>query len=332
MKTAVVLGLAMVLLLIWLAPRHNSAGKQPLPGGESASVSPPTSAPTPLQQAAACAQPPQTGAVPQQPTWTLLAAIAAESDPDRRSEALERAVESVGDAEPAALLDFLAKQDGSAAADLCQRLIRRWAEKDAPLAAVWAGQIPSGPSSRALKQQVAIAWANSDLAAAARWAQTLPDDDSRLATMRSVAYEAARTDPMSALVLAVGLPPTRERDDLLLHAASQWAGADSAAAQAWAARVPDPVLRDRLLAAMTVAAAEQDPAAAATLAATRLAPGAEQDRAAVAIVQRWAQISPPAAAAWVRKFPDTDARQAAVRNLAALTNRLSAAASEPVIP
>jgi hypothetical protein len=331
MKTAMVLGLAMVLLLIWLAPRHNSAGKQPLPGGESASVSPPTSAPPPPPQAADGAQP-QTGAVPQQPTWTLLAAIAAESDPDRRSEALERAVESVGDAEPAALLDFLARQDGSAAADLCRRLVRRWAEKDAPLAAAWAGQVPWGPSSRAVKEQVAIAWANSDLGAAARWAQTLPDEDSRLATMRSVAYEAARTDPRSALVLAVGLPPTRERDDLLLHAASQWAGADSATAQAWAARVPDPVLRERLLAAMTVATAEQDPAAAATLAATRLAPGAEQDRAAVAIVQRWAQTSPLTAAAWVEQFPDTAARKAAVWNLAALTNGLSAAVSKPLIP
>ena len=38
----------------------------------------------------------------------LLAAVEAETDPDRRSEALERAVESVSDADLPAMLDSLA--------------------------------------------------------------------------------------------------------------------------------------------------------------------------------------------------------------------------------
>ena len=69
---------------------------------------------------------------------------------------------------------------------------------------------------------------------------------------------------------------------------------------------------------MAVASAEQDGAAAATLAANALGAGDEQDRAAVSIVQRWAQNSPQAAASWVAQFPDIPARDAAVENLLAL--------------
>ncbi len=43
--------------------------------------------------------------------------------------------------------------------------------------------------------------------------------------------------------------------------------------------------------------------------------GIEQDRAAVAIVQRWAQNSPGAAAAWVSQFADGPLRDAAAQNL-----------------
>jgi hypothetical protein len=73
-----------------------------------------------------------------------------------------------------------------------------------------------------------------------------------------------------------------------------------------------------LLASGAVAGAEQDGAAAANLAATALDAGEDQERAAVAIVQRWAQKSPRAAATWVEHFPDTPARDASAQNLVAL--------------
>jgi hypothetical protein len=83
-------------------------------------------------------------------------------------------------------------------------------------------------------------------------------------------------------------------------------------------KVPDPSLRQRLVAAVAVASAEQDGAVAATLAASALDAGDEQDRAAVSIVQRWAQNSPQAAASWVSQSPDIPSRDAAVQNLPAL--------------
>ncbi|MBE0544408.1 MAG: hypothetical protein IH623_23955, partial [Verrucomicrobia bacterium] len=69
---------------------------------------------------------------------------------------------------------------------------------------------------------------------------------------------------------------------------------------------------------VAIAAAEQDGAMAAALVANALGAGEAQDRAAVSIVQRWAQFSPQEAAAWVAQFPDIPSRDAAVENLLAL--------------
>ena len=254
-----------------------------------------------------------------QPAHTIpLATIEAETDSDRRSEALDRAVESVSDADLPATLDALVLDASPGAAELRQLLVRRWAESDAPAAAAWTSQLPEGSLRRAALEQVAIAWANTALPAAAAWVQALPESDSKQAATLGLAYEASRTDPVAALELASILPATRERDDLLVHAVSQWPGTDSANAAAWAMNVSDPGLRQRLVAAVAVASAEQDGAVAASLAVNGLVAGDEQDRTAVSIVQRWAQNSPQAAAAWVAQFPDIPSRDAAVQNLLAL--------------
>jgi hypothetical protein len=171
---------------------------------------------------------------------------------------------------------------------------------------------------RAALEQVAIAWANTDLAAATGWVEALPDGDARQAAALNLAYEAARSEPVKALEVASGLAPTPARDDLLVHAISQWGGADPAAAADWAAKVSDASLQQRLVAAVAIAAAERVGPAAATFAANALGAGQEQDRAVVAIVQRWVQNSPQAAASWVSQFPDLPSREPAVQNLLAL--------------
>jgi hypothetical protein len=146
----------------------------------------------------------------------------------------------------------------------------------------------------------------------------LPEGDSRQAAIFALAYEAARTEPIAALEQARALPATRERDELLVHAISQWTAIDSTTAAAWAMEVSDSALRERLVASVAVSSAEADGAAAATLAANTLSAGEEQNRATVSIVQRWAENSPQAAAAWVAQFPDIPMRAAAVENLLAI--------------
>src|ERR1035438_7523677 len=91
----------------------------------------------------------------------LLEAVEAETDSDRRSEALERAVESVSDAELPAMLDSLARDISPGAAELRQLLVHRWAETNAPAAAAWATQLPEGSARRAAPDQVATPWATA---------------------------------------------------------------------------------------------------------------------------------------------------------------------------
>jgi hypothetical protein len=317
MKTMIAFGLVIFSLLLVMALRRTGTSPHAVPEGKPASAESQrvfTAAHT-RNVASHALQATQ----PVQPIHAiLLVAVEAETDSDRRSEALERAVESVLDAELPAMLDSLALEASPHAAELRQLLVHRWAETNAPAAAAWATQLPEGSARRAALEQVAITWANADLSASAGWVRTLPEGDSKQAATLGLAYEAARTEPVMALELVSTSSPTRERDDVLVHSVSQWAGADSAAAAAWAATVPDPSLRQRLVAAAAVASAEQDGAAAAALAANSLVAGEEQDRTAVSIVQRWVQNSPQAAASWVSQFPDIPLREAAVQNLLAL--------------
>ena len=146
----------------------------------------------------------------------------------------------------------------------------------------------------------------------------LPEGDRKRDATIDITYEAARTEPVAALKLASALPSTPERDALLTHAVSQWAKSDSPTAALWAMKVPDPALRQRLVASVAVVMAERGGDSAVTLAMNGLAAVEDQDRAVVAIVQRWVQHSPQAAAAWVAQFPDVPSRDATVQNLLAL--------------
>jgi len=317
MKTMIAFGLVMLAPLLAVTLRRNSTNLHPLSELDLASAE---SRPLPNNVNVRLPKPAALLATKQaQPLHDLLLeTIEAEIDPDRRSEALERVVESVSDSDLPVALASLAGDVSPGAAELSQLLVRRWAEKDAPAAAAWTSQLPDGPLSRAAREQIAIAWANTDLPAAADWVQALPEGVGKQAATLDIAYEAARTEPIAALELVSTLPPTQARDDLLVHAISQWSITHPTDATAWAMQVIDSNLRQRLVVAVAVALAEQDPAAAATLAASSLWAGEEQDRAAVSIVQRWAQNSPQAAASWVAQFPDMPSRDAAVSNLLAL--------------
>lgn len=252
----------------------------------------------------------------------LPTSVPTDTELNLRSETSEQIGESVSDAELPARCDSLARDASRGATDLRQRLIRRWAQTDGPAAAAWAAQLWQEPTYHETLTQVALGWAGNDLAAALDWARTLPEGDSREAVTLNLAYETARTNPAKALEVGISLEPSRKRDDLLELAISQWSSqwstTDFTAAVQWADRDElDPCVRQRLLAAIAVAVAGQDGSAAAALAATALTPGEEQDRVAVAIVQRWVQNEPESAASWVAQFPDTPVRETAAQNLVA---------------
>jgi len=246
---------------------------------------------------------------------SLFAALDTETDPDEKPKSLERLAESLPESELPAILDALAETDSHDASELRQILVRRWAESNLSAAAEWASRLPAGPADADAVVQVALAWADHDLSSALGWVTALAEGEGKQAALASVAYEAARTDPVAALNAAHTLPPSTERDLLLAFAASQWAASDPSAAILWVANLPDAVLREKMLAAVAIGSAEADGLTAVQLATQGLHASEEQERAAVAILQRWVQISPPAAASWLNQFPDVPLRQLAVRAL-----------------
>jgi hypothetical protein len=87
------------------------------------------------------------------------------------------------------------------------------------------------------------------------------------------------------------------------------------AAAGWVRQIEHSPLRNRLVGRVAIGMATDSPAAAAQLVAEEMAAGSEQDRAVIAIVQRWVKSDPMAAAAWVERFPQTPMRGAAVEAL-----------------
>jgi hypothetical protein len=246
----------------------------------------------------------------------LLQGVQAESDPERKSEALDKAVSFVSDQELRGVLDDLKGNDGSDASEFRKMLVRHWAETNVTEAAGWVSALPEGVEYREGVEQVAIAYANSDANAAANWAGTLPEGEIRESASLAIATEVVRSDPVAALQIAAALPASSQRDGVLVDGVSQWAASDPSVATSWAEKVEEPALRQHLLASVAVAEAERDPGPAATLVATELSPGPEQERAAVSVAQRWAQSKPDEAAAWVAQFPEkSPARAAGAENV-----------------
>jgi hypothetical protein len=248
---------------------------------------------------------------------SVLSTLEQESDPNRREPMFDRAVALIGIDNTAAALEQLLRAVTPTALELRDRLVRRWAEVDPARAADWSGGVVETAPRTAAMKQVAIAWANSDLEAAAHWVVALPMDQATADASIALSYEAARTNPYMALETAGRLAPSPERDSALVHALNQWVLSDFAAARDWAFSLPPSDLRQQLIATVSTAGANQDGQASAELAAIQLEPGAEQDRAAVSIVQQWAQTSPQGAAAWIEQFPE-DLGATAAENLASI--------------
>jgi hypothetical protein len=257
------------------------------------------------------------------PTGSVVSEEPADSAPD-----LEQIAEAMPLEEIPAVLRTFGSASSPAVREFELLLVRNWAGASPSAAAAWAAQLLPGEPSRQALLHVALGWAEADLPGVLQWAATLPESDTKAPVMLATAYEAARTEPIRAIDLGRTLPDNPEREALLVHAARQWADTDSSAAATWAAQVTDPSLRERLLAAILVAAAAYNPHDSATLLANELAGRPGQARAAVAIVQQWAQLDPAQAARWVAGFPEDDTGIAAVDNLVRLWSLRDRSAAE----
>jgi hypothetical protein len=248
---------------------------------------------------------------------SLIAVIDSDNDTDGQSDTLERTARNLSPSEfPSALHDLLGK-NSAAASLLRQFLVRRWAEQDPHSAADWVIQHLDNEAYTEAVAQVALAWAGVEPAAAASWANSLPENPAKQQALLNIGYELAGTQPSVVLGIVSNLAPGADRDNLLFHAFSQWGSIDSQAASVWIQQIHDDSLRQRLQSELAVSLADKDEAGAGALAAN-LAPGPDQDRAVVEIVQRWVQTAPTSAGAWVASFPDTPLRQSALEALVAV--------------
>lgn len=236
----------------------------------------------------------------------------------QRSAYLTQQVESLADEDVPLILARL--DEGLRQSEFGVLLLRRWAGVDPKAAAMWTEMLPPGEERNALLQQVATLWAEQDLAAANVWVSSLSDAEMRQTALQALAEETVRTQPAVALDMAGRLAPGQERDQLTIRALSEWATLEPVSAMRWMARVDDPVLQRQMMAALIPVIANMDGNSGAQLTVAWLKPGAEQERIAVAVAQRWAQESPSAAAEWVSRFPEGRMRMAAVDNLVKIWN------------
>lgn len=246
----------------------------------------------------------------------IFAEIERQGDEAKREEMWATLAAEIPQADLLSALDEL-QRIGQGNNEIFQQLVRRWVQADGRAAAAWAEQLPPGAARQGALEAVAIEWAGADLNSAAAWARQLPDVSEQQTLLLAVANESVRRDPLEALRLAAELPPAPGRDEMVRRAVMEWALSDASAAVDWASLIPDTTLREQVMASAAIAGAESAPDAAAKLAVENLPAGRLLDDTVVAIVQRWAQQQPEAAAAWVESFPGGSLRVAAIENLVA---------------
>lgn len=194
-------------------------------------------------------------------------------------------------------------------------LLRRWTGINPAAAVQWVQQLPDDAEKNTLLAQAATVWSGADLNAAVSWVRQLPEGDAQQGALQAVAREVSRQEPFTALELANKLPPGTERDGLILRAIDEWAAREPVEALRWTAKITDPAWQQQVRASLVPVIAGIDGAAGAELTAKWLPPGPEQQKVALAVILRWAQESPEAAAEWVNRFPAGTMRLAALDNL-----------------
>jgi hypothetical protein len=247
-----------------------------------------------------------------------LTALHEEEEEDRRELLLTHTVAWIERRGLAAVLDLLYRTGALAELqEVQQRLIQRLAKRNPKLAASIAFN-RGGPEQGEWIDTVMIAWAERDINDAVGWLESLPPSDVRYRGQLSVAREATRTQPETAIRVASRLPPSPERDALLEQAASEWATAAPEVTLIWLSELDDDPLKERLIGSIAATLSEGDSIGAAGMALDAITEGKLQQDVVVAVVQRWTQRDPVAAAEWVSQFPEDSLRAAAIANVVKL--------------
>ena len=163
---------------------------------------------------------------------------------------------------------------------------------------------PSGdPNRAAALAEKAGQFGGTDPVAGLAWARGLAGED-RITALQELASACATTDLQTALAAALDLPAGEARARLAAQLVGEWAMKEAPAALEWAKNLPEGDERDEIIAGWVTATAEAAPELSANTAAQDIRPGAIQNRAVVATVQRWMQSDFEGAKKWVDDFPE----------------------------
>ncbi|BCU75503.1 hypothetical protein [Luteolibacter sp. LG18] len=254
-----------------------------------------------------------------------LAEIFALTNENERDRRLQAAADAVDLADAPAILSYLMAFDeddlaSNLVAELDNRILARWAEKNLKAASEWAATARDGTMREDAIQTVIRVSAAADVGEAEKWARAIPDEAGRAFALGALIEDRTAEHPSDALRLLKELPAedaNPKRDILINISAAGWAHDDPAAATEWARKLEDSPLKAQVISGIAITMAEKDPAAAAALAVTEMPAGQAQSDTVVSLVQRWALQDPEKAAAWVEQFPAGTMKSAATRTLVA---------------
>lgn len=147
-------------------------------------------------------------------------------------------------------------------------------------------------------------------------ARSIVAEDERNQALSTLFWNLAETDPPRALEALREIPAdASERSPLIQHFAMRFAEHDIDAAIQWAEALESPEEKSAALGKIALVIAETDPVKAANLISESGIAGRDFDVAVVQVIQRWAAISPPDAAAWVVLFDPGEARSAGLQSV-----------------
>lgn len=150
------------------------------------------------------------------------------------------------------------------------------------------------------------------------WAISVPDPADRETALETLFWDNTeqRHDILGSLRILGHLEAGPLRTTLASHLGGAWVESDAQAAITWAKSLQQPAEQQAVLAMIATMLADRSPFDAASLSAESLPPGEAQDRAVVAVVQRWRERDPDATRAWVETIAPGKLREAAERELA----------------
>jgi hypothetical protein len=132
--------------------------------------------------------------------------------------------------------------------------------------------------------------------------------------LQEIVWNAIEIDPDLAQEAFLQMTPgSEEKNQLIQHFAMTLAGENHEAAMQWAAGLKNDQEEALALNSIALVLSENDPVKAAQILLDSGVAGRDLDVAVVQVIQRWADISPTDAAAWVQLFDSGEARQAGLK-------------------